>query len=134
MPYFSFNRNWRQGVCNEEVFYLRQETSIEVELLFGKLEFFKISGPEGKKERQSFGTGKFFPSQARLFKKLGWISRVSMKSDFKSESYQREFTGIPFVQIMIIGYSKKSKENYPKKDFELRNKETQIKNLTLGQC
>ena len=33
---------------------------------------------------------------------------------------------------MIIEYSKKSKENYPKKDFELRNKETQIKNLTLG--
>ena len=33
---------------------------------------------------------------------------------------------------MIIGYSKKSKENYPKKDFELRSKETQIKNLTLG--
>ena len=39
-----------------------------MELLFGKLEFFKISGPEGKKERQSFGTGKFFPSWARLFK------------------------------------------------------------------
>ena len=33
---------------------------------------------------------------------------------------------------MIIGYSKKSKQNYPKKDFGLRNKENQIKNLTLG--
>ena len=39
-----------------------------MELLFGKLEFFKISGPEGKKESQSFGTGKFFLSWARLFK------------------------------------------------------------------
>ena len=46
----------------KKYFYFQLETNIEVELLFGKLEFFKIS------ERQSFGTGKFFPSWARLFK------------------------------------------------------------------
>ena len=51
----------------KKYFYFQVETSIEVELLFGKLEFFKISGPEGKK-RQSFGKGKFFQSWARLFK------------------------------------------------------------------
>ena len=34
----------------KKYFYFQVETSIEVELLFGKLEFFKISGPEGKKK------------------------------------------------------------------------------------
>ena len=33
----------------KKYFYFQLETNIEVELLFGKLEFFKISGPEGKK-------------------------------------------------------------------------------------
>ena len=57
-----------------------------MELLFGKLEFFKISGPEGKKESQSFGTGKFFLSWARLFKagldKPGLASNLT--SDLKA--------------------------------------------------
>ena len=33
----------------KKYFYFQLETNIEVELLFGKLEFFKISGPEEKK-------------------------------------------------------------------------------------
>ena len=45
----------------KKYFYFQLETNIEVELLCGKLEFFKLSGPEEKK-RQLFGTGKFFPS------------------------------------------------------------------------
>ena len=33
----------------KKYFHFQLETSVEVELLFGKLEFFKISGPEEKK-------------------------------------------------------------------------------------
>ena len=34
----------------KKYFYFQLETNIEVELLCGKLEFFKISGPEEKKK------------------------------------------------------------------------------------
>ena len=39
----------------KKYFYFQLETNIEVELLFGKLEFFKISGPEGKKNDSHLG-------------------------------------------------------------------------------
>ena len=73
MPYFSFNRNWRQGMCHEEVFYFRQETSIEVELLFGKLEFSKFQGLKEKKKGshlEQASSSRHGPGCS----KLGWIS------------------------------------------------------------
>ena len=51
----------------KKYFYFQLETNIEVELLCGKLEFSKFQGLK-KKKRQLFGTGKIFPSWARLFK------------------------------------------------------------------
>ena len=49
-----------------------------------------------------------------------------MKSGFRSESFERKFSRILFVQNMITGSSKKKAENYPKR---LLIKETQIKIL-----
>ena len=50
-----------------------------------------------------------------------------MKFDFRSESFKRKFSIIDikiiFFYKMMIGCFEK-KKNYPKKTFELRNKET----------
>ena len=46
-----------------------------------------------------------------------------MKFDYRSESFKRKFSKIIFFYKMMIGCSEK-KKNYPKKAFELRNKET----------
>ena len=46
-----------------------------------------------------------------------------MKFDFRSESFKRKFSKIIFFYKMMIGCFEK-KKNYPKKTFELRNKET----------
>ena len=46
-----------------------------------------------------------------------------MKFDFRSESFKRKFSKIIFFYKMMIGCFEK-KKNYPKKAFELRNKET----------
>ena len=45
-----------------------------------------------------------------------------MKFDFRSESFKRKFSKIIFFYKMMIGCFEK-KKNYPKKAFELRNKE-----------
>ena len=58
----------------KKYFYFQVETSIEVELLFGKLEFFKISGPEGKKKDSHLGKASS-SSPGPGCSKLGWISQ-----------------------------------------------------------
>ena len=51
-----------------------------------------------------------------------------MKSDFRFESFIRKLRNIPLVyNLLIHGCPEKDRENYPKKAFEQRNKETQIK-------
>ena len=50
-----------------------------------------------------------------------------MKSNLRSESFKRNFSIIVFVYKLMIGCSKKNRENYLKKNFERRNKESEIK-------
>ena len=50
-----------------------------------------------------------------------------MKFDFMSESFERKSISVIFVYNLMIGCCKKSKENYLKKAFEQRNRETWIK-------
>ena len=54
-----------------------------------------------------------------------------MKSDISSESFKRNLGFIRFVNRCLVNFvacSKEVRENYRKMAFELRNKETQIKN------
>ena len=50
-----------------------------------------------------------------------------MKFDFRSESFERKSSSVIFVYKLIIGCSKKKKDNCSKKAFEQRKKETWIK-------
>ena len=52
-----------------------------------------------------------------------------MKSDLRSESIQRKFSRILSVYDLTTGCFKKNRENYPKKAFAQRNKETRTKAL-----
>ena len=55
-----------------------------------------------------------------------------MKSHFRYESCKRIFGIILFVYNLMLESSKKDRENYLKKAFEERSKETQIK--SVGYC
>ena len=50
-----------------------------------------------------------------------------MKFDFRSENFKGKFSSNLFACNLIIGCSKKNSENFPKKTFEQRNKESWIK-------
>ena len=50
-----------------------------------------------------------------------------MKSDLRSESVQRKFSRILSDYDLTTGCFKKNRENYPKKAFAQRNKETRTK-------
>ena len=53
-----------------------------------------------------------------------------MKFDFRPESFKRNFSSYLFGYNLVIGCSKKNRENFPLKAFDQRNEETWI-NLTL---
>ena len=63
----------------------------------------------------------------QLFKAGLRYPRVSVKFDFRSENFERKFSSNIFACNLIIGCSKKNSENFPKKTFEQRNKESWIK-------
>ena len=65
--------------------------------------------------------------QAGLFKAVRQYPRFSVKSHFRYESCKRIFGIILFFYNLMLGSSKKDRENCLKKAFEERNKETQIK-------
>ena len=67
--------------------------------------------------------------QGQVFQSGLVYPRLSAKFDFRSQSFNRKFKR---KKNLIIGCSTKNRENYPKKAFEQRIKETHIKNLTLG--
>ena len=50
-----------------------------------------------------------------------------MKFEFRYESLKSKFSFILFVNKLMIGYSKKKRENYAGKCFSAKEKETWVK-------
>ena len=46
------------------------------------------------------------------------ITRFSVKSDLRSESFKIKFSTIPFVYYLMTGYQSENRENVLKKAFE----------------
>ena len=53
--------------------------------------------------------------------------KISAKFEFRYESLKSKFSFILFTYNLMIGCSKKNRENYPGKCFWTKEKETQVK-------
>ena len=53
--------------------------------------------------------------------------RVSAKFELRNESLKSKFSLIHFAYNLMIGYSKKNRENYPSECFSLKENETRVK-------
>ena len=67
------------------------------------------------------------PLRAGLFEAGLRQPRVSAKFELRNESLKSKFSLIHFAYNLMIGYSKKNRENYLSECFSLKEKETQFK-------
>ena len=72
-------------------------------------------------------TAKIISTRAGLFKAGLRQPRVSAKFKFRYESLKSKFSFILFAYNLMIGCSKKNRENYPGKCFWTKEKETPVK-------
>ena len=68
-----------------------------------------------------------FALWAELFKAGLRYPRVSSKFEFRYESLKSKFSLIIFVNNLMIGYSKKNRENCPRNAFDEKKERRELK-------